>query len=176
MMGAMDPMSAMMGAMGGMGMGAMAMGMPFMSYDTLEDMLDLPDRRMMPGVATGVAAGASVATGSMMPSVAGVPGVPNAAGLVSAGIPKSAFPAPVVSAAVQPIGSGAHAAPSTSVLSHGTSSTGGIDPSVIASALQTALSRVQQRGATAGNNNNYNQILGCNLFIYIIFRATVVVL
>ncbi|KAH3865487.1 uncharacterized protein LOC127867076 [Dreissena polymorpha] len=155
MMGAMDPMSAMMGAMGGMGMGAMAMGMPFMSYDTLEDMLDLPDRRMMPGVATGVAAGASVATGSMMPSVAGVPGVPNPAGLVSAGIPQSALPAPVVSAAVQPIGSGAHAASSTS---HGTSSTGGINPSVIASALQTALSRVQQRGATAGNNNN--QILG----------------
>ncbi|KAH3865503.1 hypothetical protein DPMN_028542 [Dreissena polymorpha] len=53
----------------------MVMGMPFVSYDTLEDMLDRPDRKMMSGVATGVAAGASVATGSMMPSVAGVPGV-----------------------------------------------------------------------------------------------------
>ncbi|KAH3865494.1 hypothetical protein DPMN_028533 [Dreissena polymorpha] len=99
MMEAMDPMSAMMGAM--------SMGMPFMSYDTLEEMLDRPDRRIMPGWR------------------------PEEFQTLLASFQREF---PIVSAAVKPIGSGAHAAPSISVFSHGTSSTG-------ASALQTALSR-----------------------------------
>lgn len=147
MMGGMNPMMGMMGGpMGMMGghmgmMGGpmgMGMGMPFMSYDTMEDLFLDPDRpdprvRRPPMGAAAAAVAASSAAAA------------------SASMARAASAQPV--AAAQP---SVDVAPSVGVAQPAqTSSTAGgapaVDQSLITSALQTALSRVQSRQGQTGS-------------------------
>jgi hypothetical protein len=147
MMGAMNPMAAMMGpGMGPMGMG-MGMGMPFMSYDTFEDTFIDPDTPSRPMVAPG-AAMASAAAASRL-------GAGMTAGAVGAAISAPSLPVTGQAASPASVGLGSASVPvagtSSGVpapqapLAAGGVSASQVNPSVIQSALQTALSRVQQR-------------------------------
>lgn len=150
MMGAMDPLAALMGdpmgmggyGMGMMGMGGMGMGMPFMTYDTMEDILfDTPDRRYpvgmgMPVPAMGAAAlGASAGLGLGAPSAVAAP---------AASAPAAPLPAAPAS-----VGHGHLTAPAGGSVGTPGAAAPQIDPALLQSALQAALSRVQQGQGTA---------------------------
>ena len=116
------------GGMGMMGNPMMGMGMPFMTYDTMEDLLLDPDRPDMRLRGPGPMAGAAVAGA--------------AARAASVRAASAALPRPTVGGAtsvVQPAAS----VPAQTGGAVGRAAT--VDQSMIASALQTALSRVGQR-------------------------------